>query len=120
MKPNEPRLPYATEALPHANSGVMQQMHVSIGAPVTERPHLFSPLYHSNVGAGTAVASHLSRAVRPRPIPWIFISWMVGATGEYEEIKRVVRSQTPVEGSVHVISSKRVKKEEVIKQDVQC
>lgn len=77
---------------------------------MTEWPHLFSPLYHSNVGAGTAVASHLSRAVRPRPIPWIFISWMVGATGENEEIRRVVRSQIPAEGRVHVISSKRVKK----------
>lgn len=31
VKPNEPRLPYANEALSHANSGVMQQMHVSIG-----------------------------------------------------------------------------------------
>lgn len=71
----------------------MQQMHRRFKRP--QRPHLFSPLYHSNVGAGTAAASHLSRAVRPRPIPWLFISWMVGATGEYEEIRHVVRSQTP-------------------------
>lgn len=58
-------------------------------------PHLFSLLYHSYFGAGTAAASHLSRALRPSPIPWLFISWMVGATEEYKEIKRVVRSRTP-------------------------
>lgn len=62
-----------------------------------KQPHLFSLLYHSYVGAGMAAASHLSRALRPRPIPWLFISWIVGATGEYEEIKCVVRSKHPLQ-----------------------
>lgn len=51
--------------------------------------HLFSPLYHSNVGEGTAATSHLSRAVRPRPTQWLFISWMAGATGGNKEIRNV-------------------------------
>lgn len=53
--------------------------------------HLFSPLYHSNVGEGTAAASHLSRAVRPRPTPWLFISWIDGGTEESKEIGNLSR-----------------------------
>lgn len=29
VKPNEPHLPYATKALPHANSGVMEAVLVT-------------------------------------------------------------------------------------------
>lgn len=46
--------------------------------------HLFSPLYHSNVGGGTAAASHLIKAVRPRATPLLLISWIDGATGGTE------------------------------------
>lgn len=58
--------------------------------------HLFSPLNHSNVGEGTAAASHLSRAVRPGTTPWLFISWMLGATGENREMRNVGMLHTTV------------------------
>lgn len=85
----------------------------------SNKAHLFSPLYHSNVGEGTAAASHLSRAVRPRPTPWLFISWIDGATGENTDI-RTLSETTWQPSKKYVPSSHIISKGIMVRKMVQC